>query len=55
MDKNALFNLQILKKLSLAFLNDVKRVYNTSLKNIRFKLSLNYETEILRFFNILAH
>ena len=55
MDKNALFNLQILKKLSLAFLNDVKRVYNTSLKNIRFRLSLDYETEILRFFNILAH
>ena len=55
MDKNALFNLQILKKLSLAFLNDVKRVYSTSLKNIRFRLSLDYETEILRFFNILAH
>ena len=55
MDKNALFNLQILKKLSLAFLNDVIRVYNTSLKNIRFRLSLDYETEILRFFNILAH
>ena len=55
MDKNALFNLQILKKLSLAFLNDVKRIYNRSLRLIRFKLSLSYETEILRFFNILAH
>lgn len=55
MDKNALFNLQILKKLSLAFLNDVKRVYDRSLKRIRFWLSLDYENEILRFFNILAH
>lgn len=55
MDKNALFNLQILKKLSLAFLNEVKRIYDRSLKRIRFWLSLNYEEEILRFFNILAH
>lgn len=55
MDKNALFNLQILKKLALAFLNDVKRIYNRSLRLIRFRLSLSYETEILRFFNILAH
>ena len=55
MDKNALFNLQILKKLALAFLNDVKRIYNKSLRIIRFRISLNYEKEILRFFNILAH
>lgn len=44
MDKNALLNLQILKKLSLAFLNDVKKIYNHSLRLIRFKLSLSYET-----------
>jgi len=55
MDKNALFNLQILKKLALAFLSDVKNVYNRSLRLIRFRLSLDYENEILRFFNILAH
>lgn len=55
MDKNALLNLQILKKLSLAFLNDVKKIYNRSLRIIRFRLSLDYENEILRFFNILAH
>ena len=55
MDKNALFNLQILKKLSLAFLNDVKNIYNRSLRIIRFRLSLDYENEILRFFNILAY
>lgn len=55
MDKNALLNLQILKKLALAFLNDVKRIYNKSLRIIRFRISLNYENEILRFFNILAH
>ncbi len=55
MDKNALLNLQILKKLSLAFLNDVKRIYDRSLRRIRFWLSLDYENEILRFFNILAH
>ncbi len=55
MDKNALFNLQILKKLSLSFLNDVKKIYDRSLKRIRFWLSLDYENEILRFFNILTH
>ena len=55
MDKNALFNLQILKKLSLAFLNDVKNTYNKSLKRIRLWISFDYENEILRFFNILAH
>ncbi len=55
LDKNALLNLQILKKLSLAFLNDVKRIYDRSLRRIRFWLSLDYENEILRFFNILAH
>lgn len=55
MDKIALFNLQILKKLSLALLNDVKRIYDRSLKRIRFWLSLDFENEILRFFNILAH
>lgn len=55
MDKNALLNLQIIKKLSLAFLNDVKSIYNRSLRIIRFRLSLDYENEILRFFNILAH
>ncbi len=55
MDKNALFNLQILKKLALAFLNDVQRIYNRSLKRIRFWISLDYENEILRFFNMLAH
>lgn len=55
MDKNALLNLQIIKKLSLSFLNDVKSIYNRSLRIIRFRLSLDYENEILRFFNILAH
>ena len=55
MNKNALFNLQILKKLCLAFFNDVKRIYSRSLNRIRFGLSLDYENEILRFFNILAH
>lgn len=55
MNKIALLNLQILKKLSLAFLNDVKSIYDRSLKRIRFWLSLDYENEILRFFNILAH
>lgn len=55
MNKNALFNLQILKKLALAFLNDVKRIYDRSLRRIRFWISLDYENEILRFFNILAH
>lgn len=55
MNKNALLNLQILKKLALTFLNDVKRIYDKSLRRIRFWISLDYENEILRFFNILAH
>jgi predicted transposase YbfD/YdcC len=54
MNKNALFNLQIIKKMSLGLLNDAKKVYDCSMKSLRFRLSLDYETEILRLFNILS-
>lgn len=53
-NKNALYNLQIIKKFSLSLLNDSKVIYNCSLKNIRLRLALDFENEILRFFNILA-
>lgn len=53
-NKNALFNLQIIKKMVLAFLKQVSKVYDTSLRLIRFRISLDFEKEVLRFFNILA-
>lgn len=55
LNKKALFNLQIIKKLALALLNKVKNIYDMSLKGLRFIISINFEQEILRFFNILAH
>lgn len=54
LDKKALFNLQIIKKMALAFLKHASDIYDTSLKHIRFRISLDLEHEILRFFNILA-
>lgn len=55
LNKNALFNLQILKKLALALLNKAKDIYNSSLKSLRFLISVNFEEEIFRLFNIIAH
>lgn len=53
-NKKALFNLQIIKKLALALLSDAKPIYNMSLQKIRLSISLDFETEILRFLNILS-
>jgi len=51
---NAASNLQIIKKLVLNILNLVKPEYKTSLKNIRYGLSLDYEQEALKIFNLLT-
>jgi len=53
-DKYALLNLQIVKKFSLALLNKSKDVYDDSLKGIRQTISLDFENEIIRFFNIVG-
>ncbi len=53
-NKKALFNLQIIKKLALTLLSDVKPIYNMSLQKIRLSISLDFESEFLRFLNILS-
>jgi Transposase len=55
MNKNALFNLQLIKKLALAIIKNAKDVYHTSLSAIRNRLSINFEVEILRLLNIITH
>lgn len=54
MNKKALLNLQIIKKMALSFLKTASEIYDKSLKLIRFIISLNFEQEILRFFNIIS-
>lgn len=54
MNKKALFNLQIIKKISLALVKDSQRIYGKSLSRIRNIMSFNFEEEILRFFNIIS-
>lgn len=53
-NKNALFNLQIIKKIALAMIKDAQDVYHTSLSGIRNRIVINFEQEILRFFNIIS-
>lgn len=55
LDKNALLNLQIMKKLALACLKHTSAIYDKSLHLIRFSIQINFEREIHRFFNILAN
>ena len=55
MNKNALFNLQIVKKLALSVIKNAQDVYHCSLSNIRNLLAINFEKEILRLFNIVTH
>lgn len=54
MNKNALMNLQLIKKLSLGILKNAQDVYSTSLSGIRNKLAINFEVEILRLLNIIT-
>lgn len=54
MNKNALFNLQLIKKMSLAIIKNAQDVYHSSLSSIRNRLAINFEIEILRLFNIVT-
>lgn len=54
LDKQALFNLQILKKLALSILKNAQDVYHSSLSSIRNRLAINFENEILRLLNIIT-
>lgn len=54
MDKNALFNLQLLKKMALAIIKNAQDTYHSSLSGIRNRLAINFEVEILRMINIVS-
>lgn len=54
MNKQALFNLQIIKKFALSILNLVKDEYKMSLKKIRLQISFNASRELSRIFEILG-
>lgn len=54
MNKNALFNLQLIKKMALAIIKDSQDVYYSSLSGIRNRLAINFEVEILRLLNIIS-
>ena len=54
MNKNALMNLQLIKKISLGILKNAQDVYSTSLSGIRNRLAINFEVEILRLLNIIT-
>ncbi|GHV24050.1 putative transposase YncI [Clostridia bacterium] len=47
-------NMQIMKKIALAILGIVKKSYKLSLAKIRYKLSLNFETEVEKLFSLLS-
>lgn len=54
MNKKALLDLQLIKKIALAMIKDSQRIYGTSLSGIRNILSFNFDEEIIRFFNIIS-
>ena len=54
LNKNALMNLQLIKKLSLGILKNAQDIYSTSLSGIRNRLAINFEVEILRLLNIIT-
>ena len=53
-NKQALLNLQIMKKLALALLRHAANIYDCSLKFLRFRIAMDFEKEILRFFNVVS-
>ena len=55
MNKQALFNLQIIKKFCLTILNEVKKIKKKSLKRIRKDISRNVEKETIEIFKILRN
>lgn len=54
MNKNALFNLQLIKKMALAVIKHSQDIYRSSLSSIRNRLAINFEQEILRLLNIIT-
>ena len=54
-NKQALFNLQIIKKFCLKILNEVKKIQNRSLKRIRKSISRNVEKETIEIFKLLRN
>lgn len=54
MNKNALFNLQLIKKMALAVIKHSQDIYHSSLSSIRNRLAINFEQEILRLLNIIT-
>ena len=54
MNKEALFSLQIMKKMALALMKHAQPIYSKSLCSIRNRISLDFEREILRFLNIIS-
>ena len=54
-NKQALFNLQVIKKFCLKILNEVKKVQNRSLKRIRKSISRNVEKETIEIFKLLRN
>ncbi len=53
MNKQLLFNIQLIKKFCLGLLTQVKEEYKVSLRRIRHKLELNPDIEIPKLFDIL--
>lgn len=53
MAKTGAKNLQIMKKIVLSILQMVKGFYKTSMKNIRYQMSLDFETGVEKLFSML--
>lgn len=54
MNKYALMNLQLIRKMALSLIKDTQDIYSCSLRTIRNRLSYNFDSEIFRFFNIIS-
>lgn len=54
MAKTGAKNMQIMKKIVMAILGIVKKSYKLSMTKIRYKLSLDYETEIVKMLSLLS-
>jgi predicted transposase YbfD/YdcC len=54
MAKTGAKNMQIMKKIALAILQIVKASYKLSMAKIRYKLSLNFETNVQKLLSLLS-
>ena len=54
MAKTGAKNLQLMKKIVMSILKIVKDSYNLSMSNIRYKLSLSFESEIEKLVSLLS-